>query len=65
MTKEQHPQQLSLLPAGDVPLRFRLDAATVARGRRHIAEIRQMLRHGEPDDRVDQQHALPPRRTAA
>jgi hypothetical protein len=37
------PTQLSLLGTPDVPLQFRLDAATCQRGRRHIAEIRQML----------------------
>jgi hypothetical protein len=36
-------QQLSLLPAAEVPLQFRLDAATRRRGLRHVAEIRQLL----------------------
>lgn len=37
------PSQLSLLPISEVPVQFRLDAATRQRGSRHIAEIRQML----------------------
>jgi hypothetical protein len=42
---ESHPTptQLSLLGTPDIPVQFRLDAATCQRGRRHIAEIRQML----------------------
>jgi hypothetical protein len=44
MTKPHDtPTQLSLLGTPDVPVQFRLDAATCQRGRRHIAEIRQML----------------------
>jgi hypothetical protein len=65
MTTEHQPQQLSLLPRGDVPLRFRLDDATVSRGRRHIAEIRRMLREQHHDEEVDQPAALPRRRRAA
>jgi hypothetical protein len=64
MTSEQ-PQQLSLLPRHDVPLRFRLDQATVQRGRRHIAEIRKMLREQHPFEDSDQSGALPRRRRAA
>ena len=37
------PTQLSLLPTSQVPVQFRLDAATCQRGRQHAAEIRQML----------------------
>lgn len=37
------PQQLTLLPSANVPVRFRIDADTRRRGQRHIAEIRQML----------------------
>jgi hypothetical protein len=37
------PQQLSLLPAPEVPVRFRLDEATRRRGLQHIAEIRARL----------------------
>lgn len=43
MTEHDSPQQLTLLPSADVPLRFRLDADTRRRGIRHIAEIRQQL----------------------
>ncbi len=41
---DSFPDQLTLLPdAADVPIRFRLDAATRRRGLRHIAEIRARL----------------------
>ena len=40
---EGTPQQLTLLPPSDVPLRFRLDLDTRRRGLQHIAEIRQVL----------------------
>lgn len=43
MTEHDTPQQLTLLPSSDVPLRFRLDAQTRRRGIRHIAEIRRQL----------------------
>jgi hypothetical protein len=43
MTEHDTPQQLTLLPSSDVPLRFRIDAETRRRGIRHIAEIRQQL----------------------
>lgn len=42
-TTPETPEQLSLLPAAAVPLRFRLDEATRLRGLRHIAEIRAQL----------------------
>jgi hypothetical protein len=42
-TNSTTAQQLSLLPTADVPLQFRLDAATRRRGLRHVAEIRQLL----------------------
>jgi hypothetical protein len=42
-TTPETPEQLSLLPAAPVPLRFRLDEATRLRGLRHIAEIRAQL----------------------
>jgi hypothetical protein len=42
-TTPEAPQQLTLLPAPTVPLRFRLDEATRRRGLRHIAEIRARL----------------------
>jgi hypothetical protein len=40
---EATPQQLTLLPPSDVPLRFRLDQDTRRRGLQHIAEIRHLL----------------------
>jgi hypothetical protein len=43
MTERSTTQQLTLLPAPDVPLQFRLDEATRRRGLRHIAEIRLQL----------------------
>jgi hypothetical protein len=43
MTQHDSPQQLTLLPSTDVPLRFRLDADTRRRGMQHVAEIRQYL----------------------
>ena len=54
MTEHDTPQQLTLLPSSDVPLRFRIDAETRRRGIRHINEIRQQLaerqalRSGDP-----------------
>ena len=42
-TPQETAEQLSLLPAPAVPLRFRLDEATRRRGLRHIAEIRARL----------------------
>jgi hypothetical protein len=43
MSDTHAPQQLSLLPAIDVPVQCRIDEATRRRGMRHIAEIRQQL----------------------
>jgi len=43
MTERSSSQQLTLLPAPDVPLQFLLDEATRRRGLRHIAEIRVQL----------------------
>ena len=43
MTEQPAPQQLSLLPPADLPVRFRIDEATRQRGLRHIAEIRTLL----------------------
>ena len=37
------PEQLTLLPEVEVPVRFRLDDATRRRGLRHVAEIRAQL----------------------
>lgn len=43
MTEHDTPQQLTLLPSSDVPIRFKLDADTRRRGIQHIAEIRRQL----------------------
>jgi hypothetical protein len=43
MTEHDSPQQLTLLPSSDVPVRFLIDADTRRRGIRHIAEIRRRL----------------------
>ena len=43
MTERSTPQQLTLLPAPDVPIQFRLDEATRRRGLAHVAEIRLQL----------------------
>lgn len=43
MTEHEVPEQLTLLPASGVPVRFRLDADTRRRGIAHIAEIRHQL----------------------
>lgn len=66
MTEHDLPQQLSLLPSSDVPVRFRLDADTRRRGIRHIAEIRQQLaeRRAARTD-VDGAPARQPQRPAA
>jgi hypothetical protein len=52
------PEQLTLLPATDVPMQFRLDAETRRRGLRHIAEIRARLDTIRPTPRS----AAPPGR---
>ena len=49
MHEHDIPQQLTLLPAHDVPLQFRLDEATRRRGLRHIAEIRLQLAQRDAD----------------
>ena len=54
-TTPEPPEQLTLLPAPTVPLRFRLDEATRRRGLRHIAAIRAQL-----DQRDQQPDATPP-----
>jgi hypothetical protein len=43
MTEKPSTQQLTLLPAPDVPLQFRLDEATRRRGLRNLAEIRRQM----------------------
>jgi hypothetical protein len=47
-TTKSSPEQLTLLPTTDVPVQFRLDAATRRRGLRHIAEIRARLESARP-----------------
>ena len=61
MTEHDTPQQLTLLPSSDVPLRFRIDAETRRRGIRHIAEIRQQLAERQAS-RADTPPARPPAR---
>jgi hypothetical protein len=55
-------QQLSLLPAADVPLQFRLDSATRRRGLRHVAEIRQLLAERQAAREHQQSAPLRPQR---
>ena len=43
MTENAAPHQLSLLHQSNVPVQFRLNAATRRRGLRHIAEIRKQM----------------------
>ncbi|TVR26168.1 MAG: hypothetical protein EA389_06855 [Ilumatobacter sp.] len=57
---EQPVQQLSLLPTPEVPLQFRLDAATRRRGLRHVAEIRRMLAEREAARTADGSAPLRP-----
>lgn len=59
------PQQLSLLPSSDLPLKFRLDEATRRRGLRHVAEIRQMLAERQAARDEGQRPRHQPRRRAA
>ena len=43
MNTQPTAQQLTLLPAPDVPVQFRLDDATRRRGLQHVAEIKRQL----------------------
>jgi len=43
MNEKPTTQQLTLLPAPEVPVQFRLDEATRRRGLRHVAEIKRQL----------------------
>ncbi len=66
MIEHDSPQQLSLLPSSDVPVQFRLDAETRARGMRHIAEIRRQLAERQAArQRVERLTVRPPVRQAA
>jgi hypothetical protein len=49
MTDSTVPRQLTLLPSSEVPVQFRIDAATRERGLRHIAEIRRRLADREAE----------------
>jgi hypothetical protein len=62
MTERSSSQQLTLLPAPDVPLQFLLDEATRRRGIRHIAEIRLQLAARQAARTI---HTETNRRTAA
>ena len=65
------PEQLRLLDASDIPLRFRLDITTRQRGLAHVAELRRILdeqalrRHAVASGQTDGQAALGTRRRAA
>jgi hypothetical protein len=67
MTEHDTPQQLTLLPSSDVPIRFRIDAETRRRGIRHIAEIRQQLADRQSARSTNQRYPArrPDRPTAA
>ncbi len=67
MIENDTPQQLTLLPSSDVPVRFRIDAETRRRGLQHIAEIRQYLAQRQAANAVDQPGEIrrPIRPTAA
>jgi hypothetical protein len=39
----EQPQQLSLLPASELPVQFRLDRRTRERGLNHLAQLRRQL----------------------
>jgi hypothetical protein len=43
ITPVDSPQQLTLMPASELPVQFRLDRRTRERGLAHIAEIRRQL----------------------
>jgi len=63
MEARPNAHQLTLLPAPDVPVQFRLDEATRRRGLRHIAEIRLQLAEREAARSVE--HTPVDRRNAA
>lgn len=62
MSENDIPQQLTLLPASDLPVQFRLDAETRRRGLQHVAQIRQMLAARDAAKEVDNVERLPIRR---
>ncbi len=62
MTENDLPQQLTLLPSSDVPVRFRLDAATRRRGMHHVAEIRHQLAARQAAKALQGVERLPDRR---
>jgi len=57
-------EQLTLLTPVDVPVQFRLDAATRRRGLRHIAEIRARLERARPGSGVSAPPGKRPERAA-
>ncbi len=67
MTDSTVPRQLTLLPSHEVPVQFRIDAATRERGLRHIAEIRRHLaeREAERAEHAELSTRRPVRPTAA
>ena len=53
MNTQPSAQQLTLLPAPDVPVQFRLDEATRRRGLRHVAEIKRQLADRQSERAVE------------
>jgi hypothetical protein len=62
MSENDTPQQLTLLPSSDVPVRFRLDADTRRRGLQHVAQIRQQLAERQAARAASNVEQLPIRR---
>ena len=62
MIENDTPQQLTLLPSSDVPVRFRLDAETRRRGLQHVAEIRRQLAERQAVKALANVETLPTRR---
>jgi hypothetical protein len=65
MTTEQTPHQLTLLPAEDVPVQFRLDTATRRRGLAHVAEIKAQLEQRRAERAAEAAAAQRPTRRRA
>jgi hypothetical protein len=63
--RAQRSEQLSLLPASDVPVRFQLSRSTRERGMRHVAEIREQIARQRADARTTRHHGLQPRHPEA
>ncbi len=62
MTENDTAQQLTLLPSSDVPVQFRLDAATRRRGLRHVAVLREQLAARQAERAQSNVERLPVRR---